>query len=170
MRELTRKQERFVTNFVTNGGNGADAARKAGFSARTAREHAYALLHIPHVRAAIRAEQERVLRCNLATRALGVLEAIMPDEIAPAGARVDAAKTLLDRAGLPALPHNAARDVIEFDGRALVEMTADELQQVILKSRAMQAKLAAGETIDVGPEPAAERLLSSSTERTAADA
>jgi phage terminase small subunit len=48
MRKLTPKQERFANEYVIDL-NGAQAATRAGYSARTATEKAYVLLRIPEI-------------------------------------------------------------------------------------------------------------------------
>lgn len=54
---LNERQERFVDEWVRNGGNGAQAARKAGYSERTARSIAQRLLTNVDVKEAIQARQ-----------------------------------------------------------------------------------------------------------------
>lgn len=132
MQGLTAQQQAFVEHLILSGGNAADAARSAGYAPESAPQAAYRLTRLPHVQAAVRAEQERVLRGRLASKALGVLEAVMGDENAPAGARVDAAKTILDRAGLPALRHVNGNDRSE---QQLTEMSRAELEAFIGRSQ-----------------------------------
>lgn len=54
---LNERQERFVDEWVRNGGNGAQAAREAGYSERTARSIAQRLLTNVDVKKAIQARQ-----------------------------------------------------------------------------------------------------------------
>lgn len=54
---LNERQERFVDEWVRNGGNGAQAAREAGYSERTARSIAQRLLTNVDVKEAIQARQ-----------------------------------------------------------------------------------------------------------------
>lgn len=103
MANTTQQHRDFAVQMVLTGGNGAEAARRAGFAADSAPQVTYRLMRLPHIQTARRIEQERVLRGHLTSKALYVLEQIMDNEDAPAGARVDTAKTVLDRAGLPAL-------------------------------------------------------------------
>ena len=51
-KKLTERQRRFVDNYV-DCGNGADAARKAGYSENADDEIAYENLRKPHIKAAI---------------------------------------------------------------------------------------------------------------------
>lgn len=76
---------------------------------------------------------------RLASMALGVLESIMLDPAAPAGARVDAAKTLLDRAGLTAIPAGQWRDATGI--AELREISPEDLQQLLSESKARLAQL-----------------------------
>jgi len=50
---LTAKQERFIECYLSNGMNGAAAAREAGYSERTAKEQGYENLTKPHLKQAI---------------------------------------------------------------------------------------------------------------------
>lgn len=154
MSSPTQQQRAFAVELVANGGNITQAAIRAGYSPASARQTGQHLLDKPHVQAAIRQEQGRVLG-RLAGKALCVLEGIMDDPGAPAGARVDAAKTILDRAGLPAIPANAlARGVVSD---TLGEMTAEELRAFIAQGRATLEAYEAEETGEgAGALPALE--------------
>jgi phage terminase small subunit len=59
MKKLTAKQARFVLEFMVDL-NGAAAARRAGYSARTAKEIGSENLTKPNIAAAIAAEQQRI--------------------------------------------------------------------------------------------------------------
>lgn len=122
------QQRTFAEAYVLGSGNATQAAISAGYSPVSARQTASRLLHTPHVQEEIRRAQARLLRGQLATKALGVLEKILDDDKAPAGVRVDAAKAVLDRAGFP-----AARipQVDPEQTRPLNEMSVDELEQVV---------------------------------------
>jgi phage terminase small subunit len=123
----TDLQQRFVVEYVTNGGNATSAAKVAGYSVKTAGQMGFKLMGNPHVQDAIRAEQRRLLNGDMATKALGVLRSIMENEDAPAGARVDAAKTVLDRAGLVAVRtgHDDSPDV------PVTQMPVEQLRKII---------------------------------------
>lgn len=131
MAHLTQQQRDFAAQMVLTGGNGAEAARRAGFATDSAPQAAYRLMRLPHIQATVRTEQERILKGHLASKALYVLEKIMDDENAPAGARVDAAKTVLDRAGLPALRQTEIT-VLE---KPMGEMSAQELESFLNAAR-----------------------------------
>lgn len=125
---LLDQQRLFAESYVAGWGNATQAAIAAGYSPVSARQTASRLLHAPHVQDAIRRAQAHALKGRLASKALGVLEKILDDETAPAGVRVDAAKTVLDRAGMGAIrtPDHA----VEND-KPLSEMTAAELDALV---------------------------------------
>lgn len=101
MTQPTGNQEAFALAYVANGGNATKAAREAGYSANSSRQIGSHLLAKSHVQAAIREAQFRALNGPLASKALAVLETALDlaNEV-PWGVRVDAARTVLDRAGL----------------------------------------------------------------------
>ncbi len=75
---LTPRQTRFVEEFVLNG-SGAEAARRAGYSERTARAIACELLTKPDAQEAVRSAQARTAAAFDVTRQgviAGILEAI----------------------------------------------------------------------------------------------
>ena len=131
--------EDFAAHFVALNGNGTQAAISAGYSVNSARQTAYKLTRNPAVQRLIREEQRRVIGGRLCSQALGVLESIMLNEDAPAGARVDAAKTLLDRGGLPAIPANLIGGETEF--RAARSMDPQDLNTFIARGMARLAEL-----------------------------
>ena len=51
---ISEQQEKFAEAYACNGGNAADAAREAGYSAKTAKEQGFALIRKPHVLARVR--------------------------------------------------------------------------------------------------------------------
>jgi phage terminase small subunit len=132
MRETTNFQDKFVTHIVYDGVSGTEAARRAGYSHASARQASSTLLATPHIQAAIRNEQYKHLNGTLASKAIKTLETIMDDPNSPAGARVDCAKTILDRAGLIA-PKSLA--VSPFDNKPVHEMTKSELEEFIEKTK-----------------------------------
>lgn len=62
MAELTPKQKAFADNYIANGGNATDAARKAGYSERSARDIGSENLTKPHVSAYIAERQSKIER------------------------------------------------------------------------------------------------------------
>ena len=122
-------QHAFAVELVANGGNITQATISAGYSPKSARQIGQHLLDKPHVQQAIRREQQRSIGGRLASKALRVLEQILDDPQAPYGARVDAAKTILDRAGLAAVPARMIGEV--GHGKPVDEMTFEELHALI---------------------------------------
>ncbi len=99
MSELTDKQKAFVLDYASNGGNATAAAKSAGYSEKSAHEQGRQNLEIPHVQDAIHRE---LMRQRFRSGAVGinVLIQIANNEKTPAAARVSAARTLLEHAGL----------------------------------------------------------------------
>lgn len=60
MERLSEQRRRFVRAYVLNGGNGAEAAREAGYSEKTARSQAHRLLTLDDVQEAVAAEAHRL--------------------------------------------------------------------------------------------------------------
>jgi phage terminase small subunit len=136
MRELTAQQREFVLEFVRTGGRGAEAARKAGYSERSAGKYAFQLLELEHVQAAIHKEQNRSF-AELASISLAQAKMMLEDAKTPAGARAQLIMTMLDRAG-----HSAKRDSGDPAGdvKPLREMSLAELEDMLrdVKDRAAQ--------------------------------
>lgn len=133
MVSIQAQQKAFAEAYVLGHGNATEAAIAAGYSALSARQTASRLLHTPHVQDAIRRAQAHALKGRLASKALAVLEKILDDDTAPAGVRVDAAKTVLDRAGF------AAARKPESDGasaKSLHEMSMADLDEFIRRGQA----------------------------------
>ncbi len=142
--KTTDLQDKFVTHIVYDGVSGSEAARRAGYSPASARQTASQLLATQHIQAAIRNEQYKHLNGALASKAIKTLEAIMDDVTAPAGARVDCAKTILDRSGLIA-PRVAP--VSPFDNKPVHEMNKAELEDFIFKTKALIEKHEKSQTV-----------------------
>lgn len=146
--QILQQQRTFAEAYVAGGGNATQAAISAGYSPVSARQTASRLLHLPHVQEAIRRVQAHTLRGRLASKALAVLERVLDDDGAPAGVRVDAAKTVLDRAG-----HVSARvpdDGID-DQKMTSEMTLEQLDQFIRQQeRALNVLRATGSGVEDG--------------------
>jgi hypothetical protein len=140
MRDLTDQQATFVLHYTsTDGciGNATAAARAAGYSEAHARDMGYQLLAKPHVRAAVDEANRRRLSGPAATKATAFLERVVDDECAPLKVRVEAAKTILDRAGF--LPPNVVERAAKVNAldKPLHEMTLPELGQAMAHQEAM---------------------------------
>lgn len=129
MAEITEQQAEFVAYYVANGGNAAQAARDAGYAEEHARVSACKLLKKSHVQEAVQEEKRRLISGKLSCKALAVLEAVLDDKDAPVGAKVDAAKTILDRGGNPATREPATKEPLY--NKPLNEMSVSELEAFI---------------------------------------
>lgn len=139
MLELTEKQLAFVRHITSTGdavGNASKAARLAGYSEASSKEMGYQLLHKPHVRAAIFDANQAMISGELASKAVEVLQGIIEDENAPQKLRLDAAKTILDRAGV--IPPKAP-DAPDIADKGLEELSVQELQQQLDDLKAQRA-------------------------------
>jgi hypothetical protein len=143
--ELTPKQRQFVTLLVRNGTNPTQAAREAGYA--TPGVSSYDLMRLPHITAAIRHERQRYITGELASIATGTLRTILTDSEAPAAARVQAARTVLEMSG------EIGRKKQDGDeDKPLSELSADELSRLIdrwTEERAALAKPVDAEVVDV---------------------
>lgn len=128
--KLTDYQSEFIHHIVYDGVSGSEAARRAGYSPVSARQTASQLLSNQAIQQEIRAQQFKLLGGQLASKALRTLEKIMDDDSAPFGARVDACKTILDRAGVV----TTKSDLIDLKSKPVNEMTRQELEQFIRDS------------------------------------
>jgi hypothetical protein len=133
--ELTPMQREFVRTVVKNGCSATKAAEIAGF--KTPRQTGHYLQALPHVQAAIRIERQRYVSGELANVATGTLQAVMTDKTAPAAARVQAARTVLEMSGEIG---KARKD--QDEDRPLSELTAEELTRMIDRWTEEKAALA----------------------------
>lgn len=150
--DLTPKQRAFISVLVRNGCTPTQAARDAGYS--DAKTSAYDLLRLPHISAAVRMERERYISGELANVATGTLQAILTDKDAPAAARVQAARTVLEMSGEIGRNKRSSDDE-----RPLSEMSAEELAGLIDKWQAEKAALA------VAIDPADVQIVDSAQDR-----
>ncbi len=104
---LTEMQRRFALEYASNGGNATAAAKAAGYSEASASELGRQQLRKAHVRKLI---LEELIRCRTESGAIGLsaLKQIAIDSSLPGAARVAAARTLMEHAGLV----GPAREVI----------------------------------------------------------
>lgn len=131
MPELTDQQQQFVLEYTSGTGtigNASEAARRAGYSERSAAEIGRQLLEKPHVRVAIDKAFQDQIGSSLTAKAVGVLARVLDDEDAPIKVRLDAAKTVLDRAGFGAKPMTAEPEEKEDPLDAL---SIDQLQALL---------------------------------------
>lgn len=151
--ELTELQVAFAREYAANGGKGAEAARKAGYSEKSAGKIAYQLLEKTHVLAAIQREQRRAFT-ELASIALGQVRAMLLDAKTPVNARVELARMAFDRAGLAAIrPDEESSQINE---RSLREMSLQELEAIAVSLKFKRQPAAQLEPVTVGEASLAE--------------
>lgn len=148
--ETTALQEAFALHFVMNGGNGADAVRKAGFNTKHPNSIAHQLLNKRHVQEAIRQEQFKRLNGSLASLALSTLEGVMSDPEAPAGARVQAAVAVLERGGFsarnPVNLNQPPKDIHDMSNAELAEFIS--MSRRVLEQYEQTVKAVDGELLE----------------------
>jgi hypothetical protein len=128
---LTDQQAHFVREYVKNGGNGSAAAIAAGYAKDRAPKTAYDLTRHEKILNAIKLQQARYISGELSNVALGTLSNIMRDETAPAAARVQASRWVLEAAGhgLPAAAL-AARLGMDGSDKPLSEFSLADLEEM----------------------------------------
>jgi phage terminase small subunit len=141
-KRLSEQQQHFVA-LTVSGVSHEQAATLAGY----AENSGYAVSRSPAVRAAIHEAVAHQLVTRSAPLALKVLNDIAADETAPKGVRVDAARTLLDRAGYVA---PRASEAVKGE-KPLSERTPEELRAFIAQlesTLADKAKVVHGTRVD----------------------
>ena len=140
--KLTTKQKRFVTEYVANASNAAEAARRAGYSSKRPDQEGYRLLRLPHVVAAIKEAAERMLNANVIIGAQTIVDLAKNAE--SESVRLQAGQSLLDRGGLPFIRQSENRIVVE-DRRTDDELLASA--KAIAKELGLDAKLVDGHVV-----------------------
>lgn len=143
--ELTDQQSKFVVCYVANGGNGAEAAREAGYAENSSRQAAYKLLRIRHVQDAINKEMRREIT-SMTALGLGKLKAVLNHPDTKATVILDATIKLADRAGLA--PKSDADSA--SDSKPISELSLAELNALIAQHEANMG--AGGEVTDAPDE------------------
>ncbi len=114
---ITDKQQAFALEFAMNGGNATAAAKTAGYSGKSAHEIGRQLLEIPHVQEAI---QQQLMRQRFRAGAVGLdtMIRIATNEKAPTGARVSAARSLMEHAGMLGTAKEMMENRLDADNKA----------------------------------------------------
>ena len=133
----------FSENYILNGSNGKKAAMAAGYSEDAAPLMARRMLSYPVVQVAVRQAQMKYIGGELVNKALAVLYQVLDDDEAPTGARVDAAKTILDRAGIGKSPIHT-----DNSQKQINEMSYDELMDIISKHESGNNEIKTIESVD----------------------
>jgi hypothetical protein len=128
---LTETQSQFVREYVKNGGNASAAAVSAGYSKERSRQAGWELSRNQKIIEAVKMEQARYISGELSNVALGTLGNIMKDETAPAAARVQASRWVLEAAG-HGLPAAALAARLGMDGadKPLSEFSLADLEEM----------------------------------------
>ena len=134
--ELTEMQREFVTRVVSNGGNQAQAAREAGYSAD--RTDGWKLMQLPHVLAAVQAERERAIQAG-ANLAWQTMQSLMQPGVREQ-VRFQAARWVLEAAGHGLAARAIDAGLVHYE-KPLTEMTLGELDALIVESSAKLAAL-----------------------------
>ena len=144
---LTEMQRRFALEYASNGGNATATAKAAGYSEASASELGRQLLKKAHVRKLI---LDELIRCRTESGAIGLsaLKQVAVDTSLPGAARVAAARTLMEHAGLV----GPAREVIprredaeQADGEDKV-VDLNEVLEKLAKTGRRHARRAAAVT------------------------
>ena len=133
--QLTPKQNQFINYLVVEGLHQTESARRAGYSYPG--QTSYHLIKNPKIIRAIRQARQTYYQGELASLAVGTLRQVMQDTDAPAAARVQASRTVLELAG--DLNKGKGDDL---SSRSLAEMTPDELGSIIDKWESERVNLA----------------------------
>lgn len=169
MGKLTAKQARFAREYCIDC-NGAAAARRAGFSERTAQEQASQMLALPHIDAEVRRLQAELAAANNVTRESLLIEAEQARTEAKAGKNASAmvsATTLKARlCGLlvDRVEDMVARDKLEAEKQKTELKTAanllgDAAESVGLPRTATPAQIIGAVSERAITPPAVFRLL-----------
>lgn len=136
-RPLNDQQAEFVRQYVENGGRGAEAARKAGYSPETAAVTASRLLSLDHVARAVEAGRTRRLAVAGA-KAIGVVIAVLDDDKASMALRLKAAEIALKADG-------RERELTKKteQSKPLNEYSVAELEDLVRRGKAAAAAAAA---------------------------
>lgn len=137
MAVLTDKQREFVRQVTLTGGNQTKAAELAGYASPGSA--GYALMQLPHIQAAVRAETERMLT-GAGAKAVGWMVKALDDPKLPGAVRFQSAKWLAEAAGHGLAAHRAALGMPPQD-KPLSEMTLDELDAFISAGKAATERL-----------------------------
>jgi phage terminase small subunit len=96
---MTEMQERFAVEFAMNGGDATAAAIAAGYSEKSACDIGRRTLALPHIQVAVLRELTK-LRFRSGAIGLNAMIQVATNEKAPAAARVSAARSLMEHAGM----------------------------------------------------------------------
>ena len=126
---LSAKQRIFVSMYVANGANSAEAAREAGLPPH----HKELDNHL--VRQAIELRRDLHIKTAGATQAWAVMQTLMADPGSPAQVRFQAARWTLEASGHGLAAIAAALHMGRSSDKDQHEMSVSELQELVDKAR-----------------------------------
>ena len=148
--KLTQMERAFVRELVANGGKLKAAATAAGYQYTDNYRAAHHLMQRKPVIEAVRKERARVFDGQLANQAIGTIREVLSDPHAPAGARLQAARLVLERTGEIGPERRGGRD--DAQDKDLADMTIEQLQQFISEGQQMiSARVIDGEVVREQP-------------------
>ena len=134
---LTEMQAKFVEAYVENGGNGTQAAITAGYSPDCARVQAQQNLERPKIRLAVEQLRDNKIKTDGATRAWQTMYSMLIDPAAPAQARFQAARWVLEASGHGLSAVAAGLQLgLQRSKRELSQMSVQELEDLIRNGQA----------------------------------
>jgi hypothetical protein len=133
---LTFMQMKFAELYATNGGNGSQAARDAGYAESNCKQEAHGLLKKHKIREAIELHRDTSIKTAGASKAWAVIDAMMTDPSAPAQVRFQAAKWTLEASGHGLSAIAASLHLgMKKSNKSLSEMSISELEEFINRGR-----------------------------------
>ena len=134
---LTEMQAKFVEAYVENGGNGTQAAITAGYSQDCARVQAQQNLERPKIRLAVEQLRDQKIKTDGATRAWQTMYNMLNDPSAPAQARFQAARWVLEASGHGLSAVAAGLQLgLQRSKKDLSQMSIHELEELIRQGQA----------------------------------
>jgi hypothetical protein len=134
---LTEMQAKFVEAYVENGGNGTQAAITAGYSQDCARVQAQQNLERPKIRLAVEQLRDQKIKTDGATRAWQTMYNMLNDPSAPAQARFQAARWVLEASGHGLSAVAAGLQLgLQRSKKDLSNMSIHELEELIRQGQA----------------------------------
>lgn len=128
---LTQQEIDFVEAFVSNGGNGAQAVRDAGYT-QVPSYMQNILLKKPSIRDAIQAKRDLVIKTNGASQAWAVMNKLMTDPNTPHQVQFQAARWTLEASGhgLAAIAASLQLGLKERN-KSIGELPISELMEIV---------------------------------------
>jgi len=144
---LTELQCNLVSEYLVSGANVAKCWKRAGYKHFQA---AYNALKLPHVKAALQAERERIIQTEIGTLGLSGLRKLLTDPETPSHVLLGASKYALALAG-HCEPASSTQD--DSKSKPLSEMSLDELKDYVAKGKVILDAIPAAmaRPVDISP-------------------